>query len=185
MAEGSVYLVSGKEESVEKRRVQIIAQAYYARKEVQDAIYNFCKNRETIPRYLDGFGKRPDILDYPSDILSLVKKGATSFNCSEELWIDPLRINTNMTPEQYNELRLGWDFLIDIDSRYLDYSRIAANLIIKFLEHHGVENIGIKFSGSKGFHILIPWKSFPKTVDGEETKTKFPEWPRAIAQYIS
>ena len=70
--------------SLEKRKVQIIDQSYYSRKEVQEAIYNFCKNRETVPRYLEGFGKRPDVLDYPTDILALVKKGATSFHCSEE-----------------------------------------------------------------------------------------------------
>jgi DNA primase catalytic subunit len=173
------------EEKTEKRRVQIIAQSYYSRKEIQETIYKFCKNRETVPRYLEGFGKRPDILDYPSDIMALVKRGATSFHCSEEIWSDPMKIDTEMTPERYNEIRTGWDFLIDIDSKYIDYSKLAANLIIKFLEHHGVENIGIKFSGSKGFHIVIPWKAFPEEIDGEKAKDNFPEWPRAIANYIS
>lgn len=58
---------------------------YYARKDVQDAIYNFCRNREVVPRYGEGFGKRPDTLEYPSDIMQQAKKGATSFHCSEEL----------------------------------------------------------------------------------------------------
>jgi NTP pyrophosphatase (non-canonical NTP hydrolase) len=173
------------EEQISKRKVQIIAPAYYSRKEVQEAIFKFCKKRETVPRYLEGFGKRPDVLDYPSDIMSLVKRGATSFHCSEEIWSDPMKINTDMTPELYNQIRTGWDFLIDIDSKYLDYAKIAARLIVKFLEHHGVNNIGIKFSGSKGFHILVPWKSFPQEIDGEKTAEKFPEWPRAIAGYIS
>ena len=130
------------------KKVQIIAKSYYARKDVQQAIYDFCKNRETVPRYLEGFGKRPDMLDYPTDVLNSTKKGATSFHCSEELWTDPLKLSTEMTPEQANELRAGWDFLIDIDSKYLDYSKIAAKLLIKALEYHGVKNIGIKFSGS-------------------------------------
>ncbi len=168
-----------------KKRVQIISQAYYSRKEVQEAIFEFCRNRETVPRYLEGFGKRPDVLDYPTDIIALVKKGATSFHCSEEIWSDPMKINTDMTPELYDQIRSGWDFLIDIDSKYLDYSKLAAKLIIRFLEHHGVKNVGIKFSGSKGFHILIPWKSFPKEINGQKTSDKFPEWPRAIAGYIS
>ncbi len=171
--------------SLEKRKVQIIAPAFYSRKDIQEKIFNFCKNRETVPRYLEGFGKRPDILDYPSDIISLVKRGATSFHCSEEIWSDPLKINTDMSIEDYDQIRTGWDFLIDIDSKYLDYSKIAARLIIKFLEYHGVNNVGIKFSGSKGFHILIPWKSFPEEINGEKTSDKFPEWPRAIAAYIS
>ena len=143
------------EENLEKRKVQIIAPAYYARKDVQEAMYKFCKNRETVPRYLEGFGKRPDALDYPSDVMALVKKGATSFHCSEEIWSNPLSISTDMTPEQYNKIKTGWDFLIDIDSKYLDYAKIAARLIIKFLEHHGMKNVGIKFSVAGDTPILV------------------------------
>jgi len=172
------------EDSSEKRKVQIIAQSYYARKEIQEAIFNFCKNRETVPRYLEGFGKRPDSLDYPSDVLTLAKKGATSFHCSEEIWSDPLKISTDMTPDQYNQIKTGWDFLIDIDSKFFDYAKVAAKVLIQALESHGIKNIGIKYSGSKGFHILIPSKSFPKELYGEKTKDKFPEWPRAIAGYL-
>jgi DNA primase catalytic subunit len=93
-------------------------------------------------------------------------------------------ISLNSTPQQTSDLKIGWDFLIDIDSKYFDYSKIAAELLIKAFEYHGVKNIGIKFSGSKGLHIIIPWKAFPKEYAGEETRTKFPEWPRAIAGYI-
>ncbi len=167
-----------------KKKVQIIAQSYYSRLDVQNAIYNFCKHRETVPRYLEGFGKRPDILDYPSDIFALVKKGATSFHCSEEIWNNPLDINTDMTPEQYNEIKTGWDFLIDIDSKYLDYSKIAARLLLEQLERHGVKNVGIKFSGSKGFHMIVPFGAFPEKIGEDFTKDMFPEWPRYIAGYL-
>lgn len=172
-------------EQKKTRKINFIAMSYYSRKDIQEEIFRFCKHRETIPNFnMEFFGKRPDVLDYPSDIIELVKKEATSFHCSEELWIDPLRIDTNMTPEQYNDIRLGWDFLIDIDSKYLDYSKIAADLIIKALRYNGVENFGIKFSGSKGFHLIVPWTSFPEEVNGIQTKNMFPEWPRAIAGYI-
>ena len=39
-------------------------------------------------------------------------------------------------------------------------------------------------SGSKGFHIIIPWKAFPKEINEIKTSTKFPEYPRKITQYI-
>jgi len=71
-----------------------------------------------------------------------------------------------MREEEFDNLREGGDFLIDIDSKYLDYSKISAQLLIQALEFHGVKNMGIKFSGSKGFHIIVPWKSFPKEVYG-------------------
>ena len=182
-----------KKEPLEQReppkKVQIIAKSYYARKDVQQAIFEFCKNRETVPRYLEGFGKRPDMLDYPNDILGLARKGATSFHCSEELWQNPLEISTDLSQEQLNQIKIGWDFLIDIDSKYLDYSKIAAKLIIKALEHHGINHIGLKFSGSKGFHLIVPFKAFPKEVEirGEmiQTKNMFPEWARYVAEYVN
>jgi hypothetical protein len=167
-------------------KVQIAALSHYARKEIADAMFEFCKNRETVANFNNKFfAKRPDCFDYPSDILNSVKQGATSFHCSEEIWQNPLDINTDMSPEEYNEIKIGWDFLIDIDSKYLDYSKVAAKLLIAELERHGVKNYGIKYSGSKGFHIIVPFKAFPREVSGELAKDKFPEWPRLIAGYIS
>ena len=172
------------EMSVNEKRIRSLTQIYYSNKEVQKAIVNFCQYRETVPRFFEGFGKRPDSLDYPGDVFELVKKGATSFHCSEELWKSPLEINTGMSEQQLNELRKGWDLLIDIDSRYIDYSKIMAGLIIKVLKFHGIKNIGIKFSGSKGFHIIVPWKAFPKEVYGVKASEMFPEWPRIITKYL-
>lgn len=172
-------------QSIREQRIRKITNLYYSNPEIQKAIFEFCKNRETIPRYFEGFGKRPDSLEYPGDVFEMVKKGATSFHCSEEIWSNPMKISTDMNEEQLNELRIGWDLLIDIDSKYLDYSKIMAELIIKMFRFHGIKNIGVKFSGSKGFHIIVPWKSFPKEVNGVKTSDKFPEWPRIIVKYIT
>lgn len=169
----------------ELSRVEIVALSYYSRKEIQKAIFEFCKNRETVGNYNNKFfGKRPDVLDYPSDIPNIVKQGATSFHCSEEIWSNPMEIHTEMKQEDYNSLRIGWDFLIDIDTKFLDYAKIAAKILIKELERHGVRNYGIKFSGSRGFHIIIPSKAFPESVGEDLTKNKFPEWPKLIAGYL-
>ena len=167
------------------KKVQVIAISHYARKDIQEAMFEFCKNRETVANFNNKFfAKRPDCFDYISDILNEAKNGATSFHCSEELWENPLNINTDMTPEQYNKIKIGWDLLIDIDSAFLDYAKIAARLLIKELEYYGIRNYGIKFSGSKGFHIIVPFKAFPKELNGLQAKDHFPEWPRAIAQYL-
>jgi hypothetical protein len=166
-------------------KAQVVAMSHYSRQDIQKAMFDFCKCRETVANFNNKFfAKRPDTFDYTSDIINQVRQGATSFHCSEEIWANPLDINTDMTPEQYNNLRTGWDFLIDIDSPFLDYGKIAARLLIEQLEQHGVKNYGIKFSGSKGFHIIVPFKAFPKEIDGELTKNNFPEWPRMIAGYI-
>ena len=172
------------EPSIREKRVRDLTNLYYSRKDVQKAIFEFCKNREICPRYFEEFGKRPDSFEYQGDVFELAKKGATSFHCSEELWKEPLKIVTGMSEEQANSLRIGWDLLIDIDSKYIDYSKICAELIIKMLKFHGIKNMGVKFSGSKGLHILIPWKAFPKEVNGIQAKDKFPEWPRIIVKYL-
>ena len=166
-------------------KASFIATSYYARTDIQNAMFDFCKNRETVANHNNNFfAKRPDTFDYPSDILTQAKQGATSFHTSEEIWTNPLDINTNMTPQEYNEIRTSWDLIIDIDSPFLDYGKIAARLLIEQLERHGIKNIGIKFSGSKGFHIIIPFKAFPEKVGDRFTKDQFPEWPRAIAKYL-
>lgn len=174
-----------KEVSAKEKRIRQITRMYYSRPEIQKAIFDFCKNRETVPRFFEGFGKRPDTFQFPSEIFEVAKKGATSFHCSEEIWSDPLQIKTGMSEKEANELRDGWDLLIDIDSKYLDFSKILADQLVKALNFHGIKNIGIKFSGSKGFHLIIPWKSFPQEVNGIETKNMFPEWPRIILKYLS
>ncbi|MDE1848925.1 MAG: hypothetical protein KGH55_02745 [Nanoarchaeota archaeon] len=172
-------------QNLKEQRIRKITHLYYSRQDIQEAIFSFSENREVIPRYFEGFGKRPDSLQYPGDIFEFVKKGATSFHCSEELWKDPLRIETGMNPKQLNEIRKGWDLLIDIDSKYLDYSKISAQLILKLLGFYGVRNVGIKFSGSKGFHLIVPWKSLPKEINGIKTSDMFPEWARIVTQFLT
>lgn len=171
--------------SEKEKKVLSIVNLYYSNPKVQEILFSFSADREVVPRYLNGgFGKRPDALQYPSDIIGLVRKGATSFHCSEEIWQDPLQISSDMDGEELSQIRKSWDLLIDIDSPFLDYSRIAAKLLIEELEKSGIKNYAIKFSGSKGFHIIVPAKAFPENFEGVETRLMFPEWPRAISEYL-
>ncbi len=172
------------EQSEKEKRVRAITKLYYSNTQVQKALLDFAKNREVSPRYFESFGKRPDALQYQSDIMGLVNKGATSFHASEELWHNPLEINSDMSQEEMQNARKAWDLLIDIDSPFLDYSKIAASLLIKEIENHGVKSYGIKFSGSKGFHIIVPADAFPDFYNNIEAKKMFPEWPRAIVEYL-
>jgi len=168
-----------------EKRIRNLTTLYYSRKDVQKAIFDFSENREVVPSYMmESFGKRPDSLQYPGDVFGSVKKGATSFHCSEELWKDPLQLSTGMNEDQMSDLRTGWDLLFDIDSKYLDYSKVFAEIIVKILNFYGVKNVGIKFSGSKGFHIIIPWKAFPKEINNVKTSEMFPEWPRIVTKFI-
>jgi len=167
-----------------EERIKKITRLYYSNPKVQESILKFAKDREVVPQYYEGFGKRPDSLQYISDIMGLVNKGATSFHASEELWHNVLEINSEMGREEMNAIRKNWDLLIDVDSPFLDCSKIAAELIVSALEQHGIKGYGIKFSGSKGFHIIVSGKAFPEEFDGQRTKNMFPEWARAISEYL-
>ncbi|MFH2019831.1 MAG: hypothetical protein ABIJ34_00300 [archaeon] len=158
---------------------------YYKRREVQDYLVSASMDREVGIRYGDrGYGKRPDILMYPNDVLEAVKKGATSFHVSEEHWNNPLDLSTEMSRKDQDELRKGWDLVLDIDCPHWFYSKLTAYLFIKSLEQHDIKAISCKFSGNKGFHIGVPFESFPSEINGMPIKDWFPEGPKKIALYL-
>jgi len=158
---------------------------FYTRKDIQKEIANLSKDREVVASFGNNrFGKRPDVIQFPSDVLELVKNGATSFHISEELWSNPLEIKTGMKRKEMDNLRTGWDCVLDIDSKYFEYSQTTADLVLKALEFSGIKSTGIKFSGNKGFHIIIPSEAFPSSVGSEETRFLFPEGPKKIAAYL-
>lgn len=159
--------------------------SFYKRKDVQEAIISYSKDREVCVMYgLQSFGKRPDVLNYPGDILELVKQNATSFHISEEAWDNPLQLSPELRREQLDENRRGWDLVLDIDCPFLEYSAIAGDLIVQALKYHGVKSVSVKFSGNHGFHIGIPFEAFPDRVRDKLVKDLFPEAPRVIAAYI-
>ncbi|MBI1972547.1 hypothetical protein HYS50_00920 [Candidatus Woesearchaeota archaeon] len=158
---------------------------FYARKDVQQAIATLAKDREVGVKYGDaGYGKRPQIIQYPSDIYEFAKEGATSFHLSEERWKDPMQLKTGMSKKQLDELRIGWDLVIDIDTNFFEYAKTTAELLVDALHFNDVKAFSIKFSGRAGFHFLVPFESFPSTVNNQETRLLFPEGLRTIAQYL-
>ena len=158
---------------------------YYKREDIREEMVRLAENREIAVRYGDkGFGKRPDVLKYKNDVLELARNRATSFHASEELWTNPLLLGPELKTSELNELRIGWDLILDIDCHFFEYSRLAAKLIVDILKNYGIKSISVKFSGNKGFHIGVPFESFPGTIQSTETRLLFPEAPRKIALYL-
>ncbi len=157
---------------------------YYKREDVQKAMVEHAQNKELGVRYGDGFGKRPDVLMYPQDVLELAKQGVTSFHVSEEVWENPLILNSDMNRREQDELRIGWDLVLDIDCPDWEISKLTTYLFIKALKENGIKEISCKFSGNKGFHIGVPFEVFPNEVVGKKTKDIFPEGPKKVAQYL-
>jgi len=162
---------------------------HYKRKDIQEAIVKNGEGREVAISYGGtGYGKRPDMLSYPNDVLEFAKKRASSFHCSEELWQDPLSLSSDLKRKQLDALRIGWDFILDIDCPVWEFSKLTTHLFIEVLKAHNIKGITCKFSGNKGFHIAVPFESFPEQVlfEGKERKTSdlFPELPRILAEYV-
>ena len=169
-----------------------LTKKYYLNKEIQKILFSYSSNREVIPQFKQpsgdiAFGKRPDTLNYPSDVELFVSKGATSFHVSNEIWQNLQNLVPGMNQQQLNSQRIGWDMLIDIDcvnKDLFEVSRLTARLILRELDNYGVKSASIKFSGNKGFHIAIPWSAFPETIKGQKTNDLFPEAARNIATFL-
>lgn len=157
---------------------------HYSRQEIQEEILKSTENREVAVRYKDFFGARPDVIRYPSDISEAAKNGATSFHCSEEIWTNPMLLKPGMPKKQLDTIRKGWDLVVDIDCDFLEYSKIAADIIIKAFRQFNIKNVSCKFSGRSGFHIGLCFESFPDKVLDKPIKDWFPEGPRAVASYL-
>lgn len=157
---------------------------YYSRPDIKKALFEFSKQREVSAKFGDSFGKRPDTLSYPNDVEFLAKQGATSFHVSEEIWQDPLRIQTGMKKKELDNLRIGWDLILDVDCKDWKWSKKITHKLIEELKSDNIKSVSCKFSGNKGFHIAIPWECFPKTINGQKTSDLFPELPRKILNYL-
>ncbi|MFC1723763.1 hypothetical protein ACFL0V_06490 [Nanoarchaeota archaeon] len=158
---------------------------HYKRIQVQQKIADASYNKEAVGSYGGkGYAKRPDVIIYPADVFELVRQGITSFHISEETWSNPLNIITGMKKNDLNDLRIGWDLVLDIDCPYWEFAKIVTYLFVQALQDHKVKSISVKFSGNKGFHIGVPFEAFPESFNGVPTSTLFPDGPKKIAQYL-
>ncbi|MFA5142396.1 MAG: hypothetical protein WC471_05500 [Candidatus Woesearchaeota archaeon] len=158
---------------------------HYKRPEIQREIALHAREKEVCGSFNnEGFSKRPDIVEYPKDVLEMVMRGITSFHCSEELWNEPMQLMPSLPKNRLDELRKGWDLILDIDCKELEFSKIAAHYLIEALKYHGIKSVYCKFSGNHGFHIGVPFEALPEKVLELEVKNLFPEAPRRIAAYL-
>lgn len=158
---------------------------YYSSGDIAEKMLAFSAGREVAGRTSTGaYLSRPNILAYPDDIIRLVGEGAVSFHGSVERWSNPMSLSTGLARSELDRLRTGWDFLMDIDSDFLEYSKVTCDLLVKALRAHGVKSVFVKFSGRAGFHIAVPFEAFPKNVGGKPASAQFPDVPRTLATYL-
>lgn len=155
---------------------------HYEQQEVKEKIVKIAEYREVAPTYPNGYGKRPDAINFPGDYEQLVENGAISFHGSVEKWRNPLLIDK---VSDLDKLRVGWDLIIDIDcDKSFDLSKHTAKALIDELEHHGINNISAKFSGNRGFHIGIREEAFPENINEKDLREYYPALARGIVDYL-
>src|SRR3989344_6990911 len=139
---------------------------YYSRQDNQKALLDIAENREVVPTLASGnYGTRPNAVFYEKDIEQLVKQGAVSFHCSVERWRNPMQLKLEMRKQEFDDLRIGWDLILDVDChRGLEAAKKATMIFIEALEQFGIKSYSIKFSGNRGFHIGVPFECFPKEI---------------------
>jgi len=154
---------------------------YYSRDDIQQALLRVAKDREVVGVFRNGsFAKRPNTILYPQDITSMIRQGVMEFHCSLERWSRPMALRQ----DNYDELRKGWDLILDLDCRVFEHGKAAAIVFCRALKKHDIKNYSVKFTGGKGFHIGIPWESMPAELDGSDTVKKYPDLARNIALYL-
>lgn len=154
---------------------------YYSREDVKNFIFEFSKNREVTGVFENGsFSERPNFIQYPNDTLAMVRNGIVEFHGSLEHWLNPMALKKG----NYDELRIGWDLILDIDCKVFEHGKIATEAFIWGLMKHGIRNVSLKFTGGKGFHIGVPWGSFPAEINYKPTVKQYPELARTIALFL-
>ena len=159
--------------------------AYYSRSDTIKNLLEVAKDREVIGAYGDGrFSKRPDMLQYPSDLTTKVREGVVTWHCSVERWHSPMTLSTSLTRDEMDTARKGFDIILDIDSKAnFEWAKTAAIVVCNFLADSGVKPT-IKFSGRRGFHIAIASNALPASIDFKPTAARYPEIPQAISSFL-
>lgn len=159
--------------------------SWYSRESVQKALVEVGKSREVVSVFQDGsFGKRPDVIQYPADVVQAVAEGTVAFHGSVEQWSNPMELDVGMTKYQIDKLRIGWSLLIDPDVKDFEIGKIITKQIVDALEKHGVKNVSVKFTGGKGFHIGVPFESLPDRINLQPTNIMYPSLFQTIIEYL-
>jgi len=154
---------------------------YYSREDVKNFIFEFSKNREVTGVFESGsFSQRPNFIQYPNDVSAMVETGIVEFHGSLEHWSNPMMLKS----DNYNDIRIGWDLVLDLDCKVTEHGKIAGEAFIWGLRQHGIKDVSIKFTGGTGFHIGVPWKSFPTEIDYKPTVKRYPDFARILAFFL-
>jgi hypothetical protein len=155
---------------------------YYEQEALKERFLEISEYREIVPTYQNGYGKRPDAINFPGDFDQFVENDAIAFHASVERWKNPLLIDQ---VSELDNLRTNWDLVLDIDcDDSFELAKKTAELVVEELRQHGIKNIYVKFSGNRGFHIGVNGEAFPREIGDEKFSDLYPNLARGIVDYL-
>ena len=155
---------------------------YYEQEALKHRFLEISEYREIVPTYQNGYGKRPDAINFPGDFDQFVENDAIVFHASVERWKNPLLIDQ---VSELDNLRTNWDLVLDIDcDDSFELAKKTAELVVEELRQHGIKNIYVKFSGNRGFHIGVKGEAFPRDIGDEKFSDLYPNLARGIVDYL-
>jgi hypothetical protein len=68
----------------------------------------------------------------------------------------------------------------------LEEAKTTTKLLVKALEQYGIKGYSVKFTGNRGFHIGLPFESFPREIMGlGNIEKQYPKIPKAVLEYLN
>ncbi|MEM2936621.1 MAG: DNA primase noncatalytic subunit PriX, partial [Candidatus Bathyarchaeia archaeon] len=166
---------------IENMDSEVSAKEYYLRKDFLEAMEPWLFGREiwitNAPRPL--YASNTDELRDLIERYSPEGPGPFSLLFSVETFSDPPRLGT----ESPDSLRITWDFFLDIDAEDFQAAKLAASKALKTLRLFGVRNFLLKFSGRRGFHLVIPGLSLDIFGPGE-FRAAYPRLAIGLARWF-
>jgi len=153
--------------------------SYYLNNDVLEALVFQAWSREV---WLKDCSPRPLKADNVGEMKSLIERYGVdqpfSIYMSIEEFSEPGLLG-ELRPEQ---LRIGWDWAVDLDSEDFEASRRAAAKALKVLDSFGLTYL-VKFSGRRGFHIHVPGRVF-QVGSQREWLDSYPRLPSMLAIFL-
>ena len=155
---------------------------WYKRSDVLQALLAQLVNREVWVSAENYVSPRPRAAKGDSDLLNLMPTGGIcSVYASIESFSNPLLLAT----EKVESLRVGWDFVLDVDSSLgLGEAKRCTKAILGLLRNYDVHSVRVKFSGRRGFHVLMDGEAFDCFASRSEFLGAYPIVPLQVARFI-
>jgi len=80
--------------------------------------------------------------------------------------------------------RIGWDLVLDIDHDNFEKAKELCLQTCYYLDRFGVTSYRIKFSGSRGFHVIVDGSAFDVDKYSASYLQAYPKLPLAVAIFI-